>query len=170
MKKLNLLIAGIFLIAGMSFAQTYVGPEKCLQCHNNAGLGDATGWRTSMHANGYSVVLDDDHQMEDLYGVVNDYDENGTDDFHDGLNFNNINSVFDDFKPNAPVLAYDGTNGYTIQMGETVHKVYLTYGGSGLYKQRYMLKINTAEGESADFYASPVQYNEKNSRICSLSC
>ena len=82
MKKLSLLFAGVFLFAGMSFAQTYVGPERCLTCHNNPGLGDATGWRSSMHANGYSVVLDDAHQMEDLYGVVNDYDENGIDDFH----------------------------------------------------------------------------------------
>ncbi|MFC2094788.1 T9SS type A sorting domain-containing protein [Bacteroidota bacterium] len=159
MKRLTLLFTGIFLIAGMSFAQTYVGPEKCLQCHNNAGLGDATGWRSSMHANGYSVVLNDAHQMENLYGVVNDYDENGIDDFHDGLDFNNISSVFDPYKPNAPILSYN--NGYFIQMGAVTHKVYLTYGGSGLYKQRYEVKINTAEGESADFYASPIQYNEK---------
>ena len=72
MKKLTLLFTGIFLIAGMSFAQTYVGPERCLVCHNNAGLGDATGWRTSLHANGYSVVLDDARTMEDKFGVVND--------------------------------------------------------------------------------------------------
>jgi hypothetical protein len=45
-------------------------------------------------------------------------------------------------------------------MGEVTHKVYLTYGGSGLYKQRYMLKINTSQGESAALYISPVQYNE----------
>ncbi len=157
MKKLTLLFTGIFLIAGMSFAQTYVGPERCLQCH-----GNKEGWRTSMHANGYSVVLDDEHTMETHLGIVNDANQNTIDDFIDGLDFNNISSVFDPYKPNAPVLAYDVANGYTIQMGEAVHRVYLTYGGSGLYKQRYMLRINTVGNvESADFYASPVQYNEK---------
>ena len=76
MKKLILLSASIFLIAGLSFAQTYVGPERCLQCHNNPGLGDATGWRSSFHANGYSYVPDDARSLEDRYGVVADYDNN----------------------------------------------------------------------------------------------
>ncbi len=153
---LLILISGTFV-----FAQTYVGPEKCLTCHNNVGLGDKTGWRTSMHANGYSVVEDDAHTMENLLGVVCDYDQNGIDDFKDGLNFNNINSVFDPDKPNAPILGYDAVDGYTITIGLVAHRVYLTYGGSGLYKQRYMTRINTSEGESNDFYASPIQYNEQ---------
>jgi hypothetical protein len=159
MKKLTLLLGSIFLIAGMSFAQTYVGPERCLTCHNNAGLGDATGWRNSLHANGYSVVLDDSRTLEDKFGVVNDYDQNGVDDFHDGLDFNSISSVFDPYKPNAPVLSYN--NGYYITIGQVTHRVYMTYGGSGLWKQRYMVKILTSEGESADHYISPVQYNDK---------
>ena len=46
---------------GMVNAQDYVGPERCLQCHNNSGLGDMTGWRSSFHANGYSYVPDDAH-------------------------------------------------------------------------------------------------------------
>jgi len=141
---------------------TYVGPEKCLQCHNNAGLGDMTGWRTSMHANGYSDVTDDSKTMKNLYGVVNDYDSNGTDDFHDGLDFNAISSAFDPFKPNAPILAYSAANGYTITIGEVTSRVYLTYGGSGLYKQRYAMRIPDANGvESAELYISPIQYNEK---------
>jgi hypothetical protein len=159
MRKTILIIAGLLLVAGMSFAQTYVGPERCLQCHNNPGLGDATGWRMSLHANGYSVVLDDAHTMEVKLGVVADYDQNGIDDFIDGLNFNNINSVFDQFKPNAPILSYN--NGYYITIGEVTSRVYMTYGGSGYWKQRYMVKINTSEGESADHYISPVQYNDK---------
>ncbi|NIA30855.1 MAG: T9SS type A sorting domain-containing protein [Actinobacteria bacterium] len=130
-------------------------------CHNNPALGDMTGWRTSMHANGYSVVLDDSHTMQDLYGIINDYDQNQIDDFHDGLDFNTISSVFNQYKPNAPVLAYSAENGYTITIGNATHRVYLTYGGSGLYKQRYGVKINTAEGESKDIYISPIQFNEK---------
>ncbi len=151
----------LFSFSSIILAQTYVGPEKCLQCHNNAGLGDQTGWRTSMHANGYTAVLDDTHSMENLYGVVNDHDGNGIDDFKDGLNFNNINSNFDQYKPNAPILAYSAEDGYTIQMGDVVHKVFMTYGGSGLYKQRYMMKVETSQGFSNGYYVSPVQYNEK---------
>ena len=151
------------LSLGLLQAQTYVGPEKCLQCHNNAGLGDMTGWRTSMHANGYSDVTDDSKTMQNHFGIVNDYDDNGVDDFHDDLNFNNISgTVFDVFKPNAPILAYSEENGYTITIGDVTSRVYLTYGGSGLYKQRYVMKIPDARGvESTDFYDSPVQYNEK---------
>jgi len=161
MSKFLLISLTILLFFSLSMAQTYVGPEKCLQCHNNVGLGDMTGWRTSMHANGYSVVLDDSRSMDDLYGIINDYDQNGIDDFKDGLDFNAISSAFDPFKPNAPILAYDAVNGYTITIGTVTSRVYLTYGGSGHYKQRYVMKILTSEGESADHYISPIQYNEK---------
>jgi len=161
MIKLIQVIVFLLFATSLTVAQTYVGPEKCLQCHNNPGMHDATGWRTSMHANGYTTVLDDTRTMEDLYGMVNDYDANGIDDFKDGLNFNNISSAFDSYKPNAPILAYSAANGYTITMGDVTHKVYMTYGGSGLYKQRYMMKVETSEGYSNGYYVSPVQYNEK---------
>lgn len=151
-----------FLVLTLSAtAQTYVGPEKCLTCHNNSALGDMTGWRTSMHANGYSHVPDSTHSLEDLLGVVADYDQNGVDDFIDGLDFNSITSAFDQYKPNAPILAYSDQDGYSITIGNYTHKVYMTYGGSGLYKQRYVVKINTDEGESNDYYISPIQYNEE---------
>lgn len=164
-KKCYLLIlalaaGGLLLLPQGAFAQTYVGPEKCLTCHGAIKL-DASGWRTSMHANGYSYVPDDSHSLEDLFGVVADADQNGVDDFKDGLDFNNISSKFDQYKPNAPILAYSAQNGYSITIGTRTHKVYLTYGGSGLYKQRYLVKINTDEGESNDYYVSPVQYNDK---------
>ncbi len=153
-------MAGFLVLAPSANAQTYVGPEKCLTCHG-AIKKDASGWRTSMHANGYSVVLDDSHTMQDKLGMVNDVDQNGTDDFKDGLDFNTISSAFDPYKPNAPVLAYSAATGYTITIGARTHKVYMTYGGSGLYKQRYVVKIATDEGESNDYYVSPIQYNEK---------
>ncbi len=154
----------LLLCSSFAVAQDYVGPEKCLQCHNNVGLGDMTGWRSSLHANGYSYVPDDSRSLEYRYGVVADYDQNGIDDFKDGLDFNTISSAFDQFKPNAPVLMYDETNGYQIKIGEVTHKVYMTYGGSGFWKQRYMVKINTAEGESDAYYISPVQYNDVTKR------
>ncbi|KAA3613150.1 MAG: T9SS C-terminal target domain-containing protein [Calditrichaeota bacterium] len=161
MKTFLLTLIALFLISAPTFSQDQVGPEKCLTCHNNVGLGDMTGWRSSMHANGYSVQLDDAFSMQDLYGMVNDYDENGIDDFKDGLNFNNIDSKFDPYKPNAPILSYSAEGGYKMQMGDVTHKVIMTYGGSGLYKQRYMLSVETSEGFSKGYYVSPVQYNEK---------
>ncbi len=163
MRYILLTIIALFLISAPTFSQEYVGPEKCLSCHNNAGLGDMTGWRTSMHAYGYSVVMDHAHSMTDLLGIVVDYDGNSTDDFKDGLDFNTISSVFDTYKPNAPVLAYSTEGGYTITIGAVTHRVYMTYGGSGLYKQRFIIKINTSEGNSAGYYVSPIQYNEKTS-------
>ncbi len=161
MKKALLIFFAMFAITFAISAQTYVGPEKCLMCHNNPALHDMTGWRTSMHANGYSVQLDDTYSMQTLYGMVNDYDGNGIDDFKDGLNFNEISSAFDEFKPNAPILGYSDETGYTMTIGDVTHKVVMTYGGSGLYKQRYMMKVMTSEGYSASYYVSPVQFNEK---------
>ncbi|NOX87954.1 MAG: T9SS type A sorting domain-containing protein [Calditrichaeota bacterium] len=161
MKYLGTLFFLFIFSVSMALANSFVGPEKCLTCHNNPTLGDATGWRTSMHANGYSIVLDDSRSMETLYGIIADYDENGVDDFHDGLDFNKITSAFDKYKPNAPILGYSAENGYTITIGDVTHRVYLTYGGSGLYKQRFGVKINTSEGESEGIYISPVQFNEK---------
>jgi len=165
MRKVLLVSLAFLLGTGLAYSQDseYVGPEKCLQCHASQ-LGDITpkaGWRTSMHANGYSAVLDDSHSMELLNGIICDYDQNGIDDFKDGLDFNQISSVFDPYKPNAPILSYDDQNGYQITIGQVTHRVYLTYGGSGLYKQRYGVRINTSEGESKDIYISPIQFNEK---------
>ncbi|MCK5087017.1 MAG: hypothetical protein KAQ90_05825, partial [Melioribacteraceae bacterium] len=161
MKTILQSIAVLFIFAGISLAQTYVGPEKCLTCHGPM-VKDASGWRTSMHANGYSDVTDDSRTMVIHQGIVCDYDENGVDDFHDGLNFNNISSAFDPFKPNAPILNYSAENGYTVTIGEVTMRVYLTYGGSGLYKQRYAVRIPASDGTpSADWYISPIQYNEK---------
>ncbi len=160
-------VAALLLLPQQGFTQGYVGPERCLECHGAIKM-DASGWRSSMHANGYSYVPDDSHSMEDLFGIINDWAPdgvpNGIDDFKDGLDFNTLpDSVnpFKDFKPNAPILAYSAQDGYTVTIGTRTHKVYMTYGGSGLYKQRYMVKINTDEGESNDYYISPVQFNDK---------
>lgn len=162
MKK-SLLAMIVLVLSGLVYGQAfYVGPETCMSCHNPNGPGtDKTNWRSTLHANGYSEVLDDRNSMVVEKGVIADYDQNGVDDFKDGLNFNNISSAFDIYKPNAPILGYSPSTGYTVTIGQVTHRVYLTYGGSGLWKQRYAVRINTSEGESKDLYISPVQYNEK---------
>ncbi len=144
---------------------TYVGSETCLSCHNTTvgpsiGASDKTSWRTTLHANGYSEVLDDRNSMVLEKGIVNDADQNGIDDFHDGLDLATTPN-FAKFGANAPKLAYSDSTGYTITIGNEVMRVYMTYGGSGMWKQRYAVKIVTTSGESADYYISPVQYNEK---------
>jgi len=159
-KKLSIML----IFTGIVFAQDYVGNEACLVCHNNVGLGDMTGWRTTMHANGFSVPLGA-NTMVDLTGIVADANQNGTDDFMDGLSLSDasITSAFADYGTNAPVLGYDsGADQYTVTIGDLTMPVMLTYGGSGLYKQRYILKVPLAAGgETASHYVSPVQYNEK---------
>lgn len=136
--------------------QSYVGAEQCLMCHQ-----DMTGWRTSLHATGFTVPKGANSMM-DLYGIVNDADGNGVDDFKDGLDLS-ATDAFTAYGANAPVLGYDAANDlYTVTIGELTMPVKLTYGGSGLYKQRYMLKIPVAGGGyTASHYVSPVQYNEK---------
>ncbi|MFQ5824789.1 MAG: ethylbenzene dehydrogenase-related protein [bacterium] len=155
----------LFLLPQQGYTQGYVGPDRCLDCHGDRLIKirmDATGWETSMHANGYSYVPDSSHTMEILKGIIADYNQNGIDDFVEGLDFNNIfeGNPFDGYT-NAPILGYSDATGYTITIGADTHRVYLTYGGSGLYKQRYVVKINTGEGETNDYYVSPIQFDEK---------
>ena len=117
----------------------------------------------TMHANGFSVPIGA-NSMVDLYGIVADADQNGIDDFKDGLSLSDasITSSFSDYGSNAPVLGYDsGNDQYTVTIGDITLPVYLTYGGSGLYKQRYIVKVPILNaGETVSHYVSPVQYNE----------
>jgi hypothetical protein len=149
--------AAITSYYGQSAADSkmYVGSENCLACHPGQ-----TAWRESMHATGFKVTDTSAYSMQWKRGVIADYDQNGVDDFIDGLDFNTINSVFDKYKPNAPVLGYSDQTGYTVKVGEVTHSSKFAYGGSGTWKQRFMLRIMTSEGESMGHYASPVQYND----------
>jgi hypothetical protein len=52
-------------------------------------------------------------------GVVADHDRNGVDDFVQGFDFNKISSVFDAYKPYAPVLSVvSGQYFITLDEGE----------------------------------------------------
>lgn len=136
----------------------YIGPEACLVCHPKYG-----DWRNSLHATGLKAAPNDSQSMVVRSGIIADYDRDGVDDFKQGLDFNKISSVFNPFKPNAPILAYNDQSGYTIQIGPMVYPVVMVHGGSGPYKQRYVLRIpvtDTPKGFSAGIYYSPVQFNE----------
>jgi mono/diheme cytochrome c family protein len=83
----------------------------------------------------------------------------------DGLDFNQISSAFDPYKPNAPILSYDAASDmYMMAIGNLTMQVWITQGGTGEWKQRYLLKVpvtGTPSGYGRDNYVSPVQYNEE---------
>jgi len=137
-------------------AGTYVGPEFCISCHSGkAHLRDTK----------HSLALRQPMPQYNLVvgqGVVNDYDQNGVDDFTQGLNFNNISSVFDPYKPNAPILGYSNET-YTITIGQVTMPLVCTQGGTGSWKQRYLVRVpvtDTLDHYTVDNYVSPIQYNE----------
>lgn len=135
----------------------YVGSEFCLACHP----GHA-GWKDTRHAQALRRPMAQ-FSLVAGKGVVADYDRNGVDDFIQGLDFNEINSVFDPYKPNAPVLSFDG-GVYYITIGELQMPVISTQGGTGEWKQRYLLRVpvsGTADGLTGENYVSPVQFNER---------
>jgi len=139
-------------------SKVYVGSELCLGCHRGQ-----SAWRDTLHATGLKTAATDVHSMKVRKGIIADYDRNGVDDFKQGLDFNKISSVFDRFKPNAPILAYSTAKGYTITIGRQEYPVVMVHGGTGSYKQRYVLKIPVTDRPgnlSGGNYYSPIQYNE----------
>src|SRR6266545_4924423 len=135
----------------------FVGTEACLGCHK------MPEFRNTMHATGLKTVATDARSMTSRNGIVVDYDKNGVDDFKQGLDFNKIGSAFDKYKPNAPILGYKAGKGYTITIGQLEMVVAFAHGGSGQYKQRFVVRIpvtGTPDGLTAAYYYAPVQFNE----------
>lgn len=144
--------------AAAAVESVYVGSEACMACHQNKRT-----YRRSLHATGLKMATDDSNSLKLKDGIVADYDKNRVDDFKQGLDFNTINSVFDRYKPNAPILGYSKEKGYTITIARIEYKVGFVHGGSGTYKQRFVLRFPVTDrpnGFSADYYYSPVQFNE----------
>lgn len=149
-------------VAALSAASTlpdgnvYVGSEFCLACHQKER------WRTTKHAQALRRPMAE-YSLIKGKGVVADYDKNGIDDFQQGLDFNQISSVFDPYKPNAPKLSFEAGT-YFITIGELKMPVVFTQGGTGSWKQRFGVRIpvsDTPTKLSAEIYMSPIQYNEK---------
>lgn len=135
----------------------YVGSEFCLACH--PGLAN---WRDTRHARILRRPMAQ-FSLVDGKGVVADFDRNGVDDFRQGLDLNQISSPFNPYKPNAPILSFAG-GVYYITIGDLRMPVVATSGGTGEWKQRYLVRVpvsGTPDGLSAENYTSPVQYNEK---------
>lgn len=134
----------------------YVGSEGCLTCHQKYST-----WKDTKHALSIRAPMAKYSPVPGK-GVVADYDRNGLDDFIQGLDFNTIASVFDPYRPNAPVLAVDKDH-YFITIGEVKMPVVFVLGGTGDWRERYGVRIPATDsptGYSDDVYTSPVQFNE----------
>ena len=134
----------------------YVGSEFCISCHE-----EYKGWKNTKHALSIRKPMTR-YSLIPGKGVVADYDHSGVDDFVQGLDFNKIASVFDAYKPYAPVLSVEKGQ-YFIALGEVKMPVVFVLGGTGDWRERYGVRIPTtdsATGYSDEVYTSPVQFNE----------
>jgi len=136
-----------------------VGDEYCIACHSWSAITHEVKHRKALRIPmGKNTLIAGK-------GVVADYDQNGVDDFMQGLDFNTIESVFDKYKPNAPILSYRaGDDRYFMTIGELKVRIEITQGGTGDWKQRYLTTIpvtGTPSGWATDQYVSPLQFNEK---------
>jgi hypothetical protein len=133
----------------------YVGSEFCIACHS-----DKATWRETLHSRFLRRPLTQ-YSLMPRQGVIADYDHNGVDDFIQGLDFNQINSAFDAYKPNAPMLSV--ANGkYYVTVGELQCPVTFTQAGQGgTSAQRYVVKIPVTDsptGLSDSNYFAPLQF------------
>ncbi len=134
----------------------YVGSYVCLACHQEHAT-----WKETKHNQALRQPRPE-YALIPGKGVVADYDNNGVDDFAQGLDFNQISSVFDKYKPNAPKLSLENGT-YYITIGSLKMPVVFTQGGTGSWKQRFGVRIPVSDlpgGLSAEIYMSPIQYNE----------
>jgi len=124
---------------------TYAGSAECKTCHSAI----YETWKDSRHTKKVRAA--------DLTTVVNDSDNNGTNDFVQGgpgVTFA-IPWAGYTLAPGIefPHLGWDGTN-LLLRVGPVTYNVTFLLGGTGKWKQRYMITIDNQE------YISPVQYND----------
>lgn len=137
-----------------SDALTYAGSDTCRTCH--ASIWDT--WYNSRHPKKVREAS--------LDTVVNDANSNTENDFVEGgvdIEFNVATTPppgqtsWDtiNFAPGIepPMLGYDGTN-LLMRLGPNTYTISYVLGGTGKWKQRYMITIGEAE------YISPLQYND----------
>lgn len=140
---------------GKQIAGVYIGSEFCLACHPSRA-----GWRETLHASFLRRPMTQ-FSLVPRKGVIADFDANGVDDFLQGLDFNAIDSPFDAYKPNAPILAVTG-GVYTITIGGVTYPVNFTQAGQGDgSSQRYAVKIPVTDsptGLSDSNYLAPLQF------------
>lgn len=127
----------------------YLGSELCLACH-----GNVASWRDTGHAHFLRRPLVQNSLVPGR-GALADYDGNGVDDFIQGLDFNQINSVFNPYKPNAPILSVENGQYYITVGGLKCPVVFIQAA------DRYVVKIPVSDsptGLTDTNFFSPVAY------------
>jgi hypothetical protein len=126
----------------------YVGSSACGRCHSAI----VDGWSKTAHN---SAVRSWDRPGLSNLLMVNDANDNGADDFHDGLDLATT-PAFATYGANAPKLLYTASSAtpYQVRIAAITYNVERTMGGNGLFAQRYLTKLG------ASYYALPVQYDE----------
>jgi len=139
-------------------AGVYVGSEFCIACHE-----DHAGWRDTQHAHAWIQPMVK-WSLVPGKGVLADYDQNGVDDFVQGLDFNTISSPFDAYKPNAPKLSVKNGQ-YTITIGKLDLPVVFIkqwrWPDTGVWFQLFAVRVPVADsptGYTGAVYSSPLDY------------
>jgi hypothetical protein len=130
---------------------TPVGSEYCIACHEPFDP-EFDEYHNTLHAFFIRKPMGM-WSMVPGKGVICDFDQNGVDDFKQGVDFNTVtNSPFEAQKPNAPILSYDaGTDSYYVKLGPSglMLKVGATLGGATLDNgQRYMCYVPVSDGDT----------------------
>ena len=130
----------------------YVGSEMCLACHQDQ---EYQNWRDTNHAQSLRKPMVQYALVQGM-GTSCDSDGNGVDDFIQGLDFNQISSGFDAYKPNAPKLSVeDGT--YYVTIGDVKMPVVFINGGVGRWRERYAVRIPVTD--------RPTGYSDEGHRV-----
>lgn len=129
----------------------YVGSQVCGSCHRE--LFD--DWSETLHARS---LRNTNRPGATGRAVVADSDGDGTDDFREALDLSNYasNDQWTRFGPDAPKLAFRAGDPmpYKVRIGSLTYDILRTYGGNGLWQQRFITRI----GES--HYVLPIEFDE----------
>lgn len=134
----------------------YVGSEYCMACHtwSKRRLPDTKHFQFLRRPLVEWTTVSGK-------GMMGDMDGNGQDDFLDGLDFNTIESAFDAYKPNAPILSVEDGQ-YYITIGDLKMPVVFTQAGFEGGGQRMTVRIpvtDTESGYSRSPYWAPVNWS-----------
>jgi hypothetical protein len=142
-------------------ANVYLGSEFCLMCHK-----DYVGWHDTLHATALIRPMTQWSLVKGK-GVLADSDQNGVDDFVQGLDFNKISSPFDAYKPNAPKLSVK--NGvYTITIGALdlpiVYAQQWRWPDTGAWAQIFAARVPVTDSPTgySGIFSSPLQYETES--------
>jgi hypothetical protein len=132
----------------LAAADGHVGSRTCGACHEEV----FADWLTTFHN---VSIRETDRPGATGDAVVGDADDNGVDDFRDGLDLAG-DPDFAAFGANAPKLLYVANDPLPrkVRIGAVSYDVWRTIGGNGFWRQRYLTRVG------ASVFTLPVEYQE----------